>query len=661
MLRKFTLIFVVTLLGTGLAFVPGLWGPLLLDSLPNLAPIKQWLQGDMLWQGVVFLNESGPLGRPISMLTFLINAAVAGHSPFGYKLVNLLIHVGCAGLIFAFLSRLLRRDPNLGHYAVLVAAAIAVWWTVLPIQVSTVLYAIQRMAQLSTLFMLLGLWAFVVARDRIDAGELRGHYLLWLGIPTCTLLAALSKENGLLLPLLCLGLEFAYFRPLREPVGNGRRNLSVNLFLLLGAIAPVLLGAAHILVKPDFLLGGYINRDFTLIERLLTQTRVLWEYVRQILVPFGPGLGIYHDHIQVSTDLFRPPTTILAIAAWSILLGIAVRLRRVVPALLAGLCIYLIGHVMESSVFSLELVFLHRNYLPAVGVLLAIIGLACALYQRLPPLTANFRRAMPLLLGGLLVTLWATTFTRAWVWQSKTSLIAQELRHHPDSLRTRMNAAIAASQSNQPSAALRQIEEMERISGDFQKPTVLAWKALIYCTVHQPTPPDLLREIENLEPTRIHHYVLEPLSGLVEILESDTCGDFDAQAVAEAMESWLQTIEQSPTNERVWKFRYYLGNMYAATGRGAMGFKLVYQAWIDSGRRFDVGVLAFRLAATLEQYELAQEIFTAIEPARHGPDLQKRRYIGAFEEFLLDPNRTPSDVLPEPQRVLDRKAPDVDT
>src|SRR5262249_37581770 len=134
------------------------------DDLPNLNPVESWLAGQMSWQSVMLDNQSGMLGRPVSMASFLLSAELWGHNPFSYKLGNLIVHLACGLLGWQVVRRLLALDPRLAARADLLATVVAGLWLLHPINVSTVLYSVQRMAQLSTLFVLASLWAYLAAR-----------------------------------------------------------------------------------------------------------------------------------------------------------------------------------------------------------------------------------------------------------------------------------------------------------------------------------------------------------------------------------------------------------------------------------------------------------------------------------------------------------------
>ena len=62
------------------AYLPGLSGELIFDDRANLEPVRLWIEDQTEWQQVVFDNQSGPLGRPVSMASFVINAAISGDS-----------------------------------------------------------------------------------------------------------------------------------------------------------------------------------------------------------------------------------------------------------------------------------------------------------------------------------------------------------------------------------------------------------------------------------------------------------------------------------------------------------------------------------------------------------------------------------------------------
>jgi hypothetical protein len=416
-----------------LVYWVGLAGPLLFDDSDNLRPVAAWLEGRTDWLSVVFGNTSGLFGRPVSMLSFVLNGALLGPGVWGLKLGNVLIHLANGALVFVLFRALIRcgaltrASDRSAAWLPLLGAAL---WLLHPLMVSTVLYVVQRMAMLSALFILLALIAYVHGRVVLDEGRRNRALLLLVAIvPLCTVLATLSKENGILAPALCAVIEWLVFQPAR----GVRRAWLSRAFIGAALVLPALVALVLTVLQVPAIVDGYANRPFTLIERLLTQPRVLWDYVGALVLPNGPHLGIYHDDYAVSHGLFDPATTALAILAWLGLIGVAWRLRRPIPGLAFGLGIFLVGHALESTVFPLLIYFEHRNYLPAVGLIWAMLAVATFAADAASPHMRNAARIFPAAACALVLVLAAATAARASVWRSHHAIMQQALEFHPDS------------------------------------------------------------------------------------------------------------------------------------------------------------------------------------------------------------------------------------
>jgi len=400
---------------------------------------NQWLDidGSELedWRVATISTAAGPLGRPISNLSFAINAVLDGEvSPLSIKRTNALIHCLIGLSLMLLLRLLLTRSPLLNwtpRRATTVAVLASACWILHPLQVSTVLYAVQRMTQLPALFVVLGLYSFFRLRvqwlHRSPSAEdiSRAIFLLFV----FTLLAAFSKENGLLLPWLAGITELCLFRfRINGVLNRSYKRMTMALLLL-----PLLALLAVLFVDVSLLERGYQLREFGLAERVLTQLRVLWIYLSWLSFPMPGTLGFFHDDIRWSQSIFE--TAVLsAIAAWLVLFALCWKLRNSVPLLaFAGLW-YLVAHSMESSVLPLEMVFEHRNYLPAVGfvVLLAQLCEALARYLKVQ---------FWLLGGGVLILYVLLLFVRTSYWQDELRLAERNFRFHPESARARIHLA----------------------------------------------------------------------------------------------------------------------------------------------------------------------------------------------------------------------------
>ncbi|RDZ27032.1 hypothetical protein DX914_12225 [Lysobacter silvisoli] len=435
-------------------YAPGLQGPFLFDDPANLAVLRAWYNGQADWRTVV-LGQGGLIeARPLSMLSFLATVAAGGPGPLSYKAGNLLLHAACAALGFRLLSRTLAQDPRLAPQARALAAIAVALWLLHPIQVSTVLYAVQRMAQLSALFALGAVLAYFLARTRLTsrARDRTAIALLFAAFPLLVVAGVLSKQNAIVAPLLCLAFELAYF--------PGKRPLAIRLFFGLFLALPFVVALLAFAAAPQTLLRGYSDWGFSPDQRLLTQTRVLMDYAGSLLWPRGEHMSLFRDDFVISVGLFAPATTALAIAGLLALSALVVELRRRAPSLFAGWFFFLLAHSVESSVLPLEMYYEHRNYLPAFGLALALVG-TLALWPRrgaaglrLAPL-AWFATAACLVLA-------LQTYGRVQTWRSKPAIVANALIHHPESLRARQTQAFIDLAEGRTDAALAQMHRLQR-------------------------------------------------------------------------------------------------------------------------------------------------------------------------------------------------------
>jgi hypothetical protein len=426
------LIFLAVCMLTALAYVPGLNGGFALDDYTNVVDNSAIAIQHLDWSSLshaMFSFQAGPAMRPLSMLSFALNAYYTGASgAYALKLTNLVIHL-CNGVLVLLLLRRLfvvyreRQTPSADALRLeWLAYLSAGFWLVHPLNAMPVLYVVQRETSLSSLFMLLGLHLYVAGRLR---GGHRGAWMVWAGVPALTVVAVLCKESGALLPVYALVIEYFMFRFRRA---DGSLDRSIAAFYALFLLLPGCLGLGWALFAHGGGVLDYSGRDFTLGERLLSESRVVWSYIRWTLLPDPASLGLYHDDIAPSRDLLHPITTLFAVAG---ILGLVVTgflMRRRRPLVAFGIAWFLGGQLMESTIFPLELAFEHRCYLPDLGLILAVVSLLLPLRADAPA------RAVRYVILGLALCLCATaTWMRAYDWRDNLSFATAEAQHHPGS------------------------------------------------------------------------------------------------------------------------------------------------------------------------------------------------------------------------------------
>lgn len=437
MLRRYIpyCFFLLTLVATFFVYQPGLYGSYMFDDVPNITKNVDIQISDLKptsLNSAAFSTASGPLGRPISMVTFALNYYLTGFDPFYFKLTNLVIHM-MNGIGIFILSILLlnayknRYERALSEgYVRWLSLAVASVWLLHPFNLTSVLYVVQRMTSLSTFFSIWGLIFYLYGRSQIENG--------WKGILTILAstmvflpLGMFSKENGALLPIFMLTIEITLFKFRTEKL-NARRFL-IGFFICLVAI-PAAAAVFYVATHPDWLMSAYLSRDFNLLERVMTEARVLWFYMRLIVFPSIAQMGLFHDDISISRGLFQPISTLFALFGIFSLLVLAFIVRRKAPLLTFGLLFYFSGHLLESTIFPFEIAHEHRNYLPMYGLLLVMF------FYLLYPLKYLKHLRLRQILTAALISLFAfDTYARASQWANPFDLAINEVNHHPNSVR----------------------------------------------------------------------------------------------------------------------------------------------------------------------------------------------------------------------------------
>ncbi len=309
----------------------------------------------------------------MALATFLVNVHSWPEHPQELIRFNILLHL-LNTVMLVWLVRVL--EPYLCdnlRYRGWPALAVGALWATSPLLMSASLMVIQRMTLLSATFTLAGLLLYVRGRECCAARPAAGVSLIALGLVGGTLLGVLSKENGVLLPVYALLLDRMYLsQALPTRTAEHRWVQSLRLALTLFPAVLIAVYLAYLGWQGTTL--GFHGRTFTLYERLLTEARVLWDYLRLLVLPVRSALGPFHDDYVISRGLLSPSSTMAALIALASLVAVGWRLRRGRWKILSfGISWFLLAHSLESTVVPLEIYFEHRNYVPAMGLYIALV------------------------------------------------------------------------------------------------------------------------------------------------------------------------------------------------------------------------------------------------------------------------------------------------
>jgi hypothetical protein len=411
---------------------PGLSGSYLFDDFSNIvnnAPLHVSSLHWRDWTNAAQASPSNELKRPLAMLSFAVNEYCTGNNPFYMKLTNLVIHLINGLLLYALTQELFSIDRQLIRNDLpkdesrLIGFLITAIWLLAPINVSAVLYIVQRMESMAQLFVLLGLWQYLKGR-RLHllggAGELRSYAAIVL----CTSLGILAKETAALLPLYAFIVELTILR-FRTRCGSARFRLLTLYFFILAI--PGTIGGTIVLLRylrPD----AYALRPFTLDQRLLTELRIICDYIYWTLLPPASTLGFYHDDIPISSGWLSPATTLASAVLLIGLLSLALIMLRRRPLFSVGVFWFFGSHALTATVIPLELVFEHRNYFPSIGLFLAL----ASLLPDIPPSLARLRYPFCLGMIGLFSLV---TLAEAEDWSNPIRFAESQSNEHPKSPR----------------------------------------------------------------------------------------------------------------------------------------------------------------------------------------------------------------------------------
>lgn len=425
---------------TALLYLPGLSGDFLFDDFNEIVGNPAIRIEQLSWPALVEAWNAFPFvlfGRPLPMLSLAIDHSIWGLNPFGFKLTNLLIHLLNTAALWLLATRILQLVPNADkmRWPFATSLLLAAVWAIHPLQVSTVLYAVQRMEMMAATFTILGLWCFLEGRLRLMTGR-PGALLPLTGALACALLALLCKETGLLLPAYAFILDFALLRFGTATPAAAKRLKSVWAILGAGALATFLL-----YFWPQYTDEfAYLSREFGWHDRLLSQLRILPMYLGQVLWPDPQHYLFYYDSLTPSRSLVSPPSTIWGGALLLSLLVTALFWRRRFPLFTLGILWFFVSHALTSNIVALELAFEHRNYLALFGVALAVTDLLRPLIERL---STGFKGASA---AALLVFLAGMTLITTATWGNPLELALAFQKRNPGSERAHYDMGIVYRQ-----------------------------------------------------------------------------------------------------------------------------------------------------------------------------------------------------------------------
>jgi protein O-mannosyl-transferase len=355
-------------------------------------------------------NPVSAVFRPVAFATLAMNWALSGAEPFGYHLVNQLLHAGATWLLFILLQELLGSSPE-GRTVAFVAALL---YAVHPIHTEAVAWAVGRAELLAAGFLFAG-WILHL-RDRPVASL------------ACFALAMLSKESAVaFFPLVLLG-DYA--------IGKWKPRLRYSLSAGLTLLYLALLWKVH---------GGHFGpTDISTVDnplvdlpagwRILNALRVAWKYIALQIYPAVLSCDYSFNQIPVYRDWRHTLPAAFAAAAVAGIWIWALRKRQAGLALAGG--IYFAGFAATANILMPTGTMMGERlaYLPSAGFCL-LLALSWNWLRQ--------KKEMPAwgLLGAIVLILSARTVVRNRNWKDAFALYSSGVRAVPNDAKMHANLA----------------------------------------------------------------------------------------------------------------------------------------------------------------------------------------------------------------------------
>jgi len=394
--------------------------------------------------------------RPVTFSTFAVNFALSGYDVFGYHVLNLLLHILNALLVYLIVISV--PDPALDKRRHIVALAASALFALHPVETGTVTYITGRAVLLASFFCLTGLFSHMRFRA---AGSLKGR-LAWAGATLLSFaLGLLSKEMAVGL----IGLLAAYDLVFVTPGMDRKRAARALAYYI-----PVLAAAGLYLLRRLAVQGFATVADtrHSTGMYLMSEAKALLVYLRLMVFP-----------ANLNADYSVPYTTapdagvFLGVAVLALMVYLLFRIRKSNPAAAFFGLWFLVALTPESSLIPrAEVIVEYRLYLPSAGFIACIAALLMV-----RPLALKYQAAVAVVILSVLGVL---TFGRNAVWATELTLWSDVVKKSPGSVRAHANLSQALMDSKQYQEAIQELRLGLDAKDNLTRGTVLNDLGLCY-------------------------------------------------------------------------------------------------------------------------------------------------------------------------------------
>jgi Flp pilus assembly protein TadD len=308
--------------------------------------------------------------RPIGIFSFVLNYHFNQLDVWYYHLVNLIIHLINACLVWwltllIFSSPALKDQPIAGNRKVL-AFFTALLFVSHPLTTQSVTYIVQRLASMVAMFYFLSLILYI--KGRLSTKGSIPKSLLFIGSVVSAALAMMTKENAFTLPFAILLFEFFFLRPKKLSINFKDYRVILLTAALLGMIIIIPLKFSFSIFRP---IPPMLGHAYTITSRnyLLTQFSVIVKYIRLLFLPVNQT---FEYDFPISNSFFEIRTLLSfgILLSFTVLAIFSFKRYRIISF---GILWFFLTLSIESGFIPIaDVIYEHRTYLPSFGFFLIL-------------------------------------------------------------------------------------------------------------------------------------------------------------------------------------------------------------------------------------------------------------------------------------------------
>lgn len=348
-------LFALLILGL-LAYVDCLSSRMVFDDLEYINA-RTFGQGILGW--LTPSNESPIKGRPLVSFTLFVNFLLCGDKPAGYHLFNMLVHFGCACMLFGVVRRALlhwQSERDQRGEAIGFAFACSLVWMIHPLQTECVNYVSQRTESMAGLFILTSLYCAIRAYESSH----RWRWIVAAGVASWA--GVMCKEIAAIGPLLIVMFDFSFTTQPKRELLRDRWRVYTAVFSSWFPLAALMVTAPR---------TGTVgtNGSVTILQYALNQSVLLVQYLRLVFWP--DTLLIDYGRPRDFPWLEVVPAVIAVISLLT--LTLVIHRRRPVVGYLGLSAFLLLAPTSSIIPINTEVGAERRMYLPLAAIVVLVV------------------------------------------------------------------------------------------------------------------------------------------------------------------------------------------------------------------------------------------------------------------------------------------------